>query len=221
MLSSFNHRCRNSLNGIKMSLYLFKREIGGPRPNSLCELERSYQQIEALFDRLQMLYRPLSLTLVRSPLGRFFDERLNLWQSWFSVRGRTIEISRPTDDLPCDFDPMLMALGLDAFAAWRAEACPAASHAVLTWRIADGSPELTWSERCPGNNGSPRAGENGTDRTRDANVEFDSLAQVLLKRVILAHRGCLEFSCEPGLVMTLRWPRLQSVEPARCCSATG
>ena len=28
MLSSFNHRCRNSLNGIKMSLYLFKREVG-------------------------------------------------------------------------------------------------------------------------------------------------------------------------------------------------
>ena len=34
MLSSFNHQCRNSLNGIKMSLYLFKREAGGPMPSA-------------------------------------------------------------------------------------------------------------------------------------------------------------------------------------------
>ena len=34
MLRSFNHQCRNSLNGIKMSLYLFKREAGGPMPSA-------------------------------------------------------------------------------------------------------------------------------------------------------------------------------------------
>jgi signal transduction histidine kinase len=81
MLSSFNHRCRNLLNGIKMSLYLFKHEIGGERPRSLGELERAYQQLEAIFDRLQVIYRPLNLTLVRAPLGRFFDERLPSWHS--------------------------------------------------------------------------------------------------------------------------------------------
>ena len=121
MLSSFNHRCRNSLNGIKMSLYLFKREVGGPMPGSLGELERSYQQLEVLFDRLQVIYRPLSLTLVRSPLGRFFDERLPSWRSCFSRRGRTLDLARPADDLPGDFDPMYLGLGLDAFVAWRAE----------------------------------------------------------------------------------------------------
>ncbi len=32
ILSTFNHRCRNSLNGIKMSLYLFKRAVTGRCP---------------------------------------------------------------------------------------------------------------------------------------------------------------------------------------------
>ena len=83
MLSCFNHRCRNSLNGIKMSLYLFKRELGASMPGTLGELERSYYQLEVFFDRLQMVYRPLSLTLVRSPLGRFFNEQLPSWRSRF------------------------------------------------------------------------------------------------------------------------------------------
>jgi signal transduction histidine kinase len=139
MLSSFNHRCRNSLNGIKMSLYLFKRERAGPIPGCLGELERSYQQLEVLFDRLQVIYRPLTLTLVRSPLGRFFDERLPFWRSSFSLRGLTLDLDRPADDLPGDFDPMYLGLGLDAFVAWRAEAGQPNGKPVLSWRIVDGS----------------------------------------------------------------------------------
>ena len=116
-------------------------------PGSLGELERSYHQLEVFFDRLQMIYRPLSLTLVRSPLGRFFDERLPSWRSWFSARGRTLELARPADDLPGDFDPMFLGLGLDAIVAWRAEASSVNASAVLSWRIADGSFELRWEER--------------------------------------------------------------------------
>ena len=135
MLSSFNHRCRNSLNGIKMSLYLFKRELGGPMPGSLGELERSYHQLEVFFDWLQMVYRPLSLTVVRSPLGRFFDERLPSWRSRFSARGRSLDLAPPADDLPGDFDPMFLGLGLDAIITWRAETSDANVRAVLSWRI--------------------------------------------------------------------------------------
>ena len=40
LLSSFNHRCRNSLNGIKMSLYLYKRELGGLVPENLGDIFR-------------------------------------------------------------------------------------------------------------------------------------------------------------------------------------
>ena len=89
-----------------MSLYLFKREVDGPMPGDWLELERAYQELEVLFDRLQMIYRPLSLTLVRSPLGRLFDERLPSWRSWFKLRGRTLDLGPPEVDLPGDFDPM-------------------------------------------------------------------------------------------------------------------
>ena len=95
MLSSFNHRCHNSLNGIKMSLYFFKREVDGPIPRCCSELERSYQEIEELFNRLQTIYRPLALTFVRSPLGPLLDQNLPTWRSWFSRRGRTLNSTGP------------------------------------------------------------------------------------------------------------------------------
>ena len=96
MLSSFNHRCRNSLNGIKMSLYLFKREVGGPMPGELGELERSYQQLEVLFDRLQMIYRPLSLDAGSFPAGPAFRRALAVLALVVQPRGRTLDSARPT-----------------------------------------------------------------------------------------------------------------------------
>ena len=45
MLRGFNHRCRNSLNGIKMSLYLTSGN-GWSRCPFWVELERTYQEIE-------------------------------------------------------------------------------------------------------------------------------------------------------------------------------
>ena len=52
-----------------MSLYLFKREADGPMPECWIELERIYEELEVSFDRLQVIYRPLPVTMVRSPLG--------------------------------------------------------------------------------------------------------------------------------------------------------
>ena len=137
MLSSFNHQCRNSLNGIKMSIYLFKREAGGPMPQRWLELERTYQELERLFDRLQVIYRPLSLTLVRSPFGQLVSERLPTWRSWFDLRGRALDVAPPGDDGPSDFDPMYLGLALDAFVAWRAEAGYANFQTSLSWKIED------------------------------------------------------------------------------------
>jgi hypothetical protein len=213
MLSSFNHRCRNSLNGIKMGLYLYKREVGGPMPGGWGDLERSYQQLEVLFDRLQVIYRPLSLTLVRCPLGRLVDERLPSWRACFSLKGRTLELARPADDQPGDFDPMYLGLGLDACVAWRAESGQANGNTVLSWKIADGSFECRWEERRSANSSLTRERDNEHRHGSRPNGWVDSLAHRLLKRIVSAHGGHVETNCDPPFVMTVRWPRFQVCEP--------
>jgi hypothetical protein len=213
MLSSFNHRCRNSLNGIKMSLYLFKREVGGPVSGSVEELERSYQQLELLFDRLQVIYRPLTLTLVRSPLGRLFDERLPFWRFSFSQRGRAFDLARPLDDLPGDFDPMYLGLGLNAFVAWRAEAGQPLGCPILSWRVVDGSFEVRWEERRPAIGSLAHHRDNGPSHDFRPEERIDSLAHPLLKRIVAAHGGSVETNCNPAFVATVRWPRFQVSQP--------
>src|SRR4051794_39610109 len=56
-LRGFCHQSRNSLNGIKMSLYLFRREARGALPECWDEVETIYQDVVSLFDRLQTIYR--------------------------------------------------------------------------------------------------------------------------------------------------------------------
>jgi hypothetical protein len=215
MLSSFNHRCRNSLNGIKMSLYLFKRDVGGPMPRCLGELERSYQQLEVLFERLQLIYRPLTLTLVRSPLGRFFDERLPSWRNCFNLRGRMLDLARPADDLPGDFDPMYLALGLDAFVAWRAESGQPDGNPILSWRIVDSSFEFRWYERRLAKGSRTPERDNGQSPGFGPDERIDSLAHRLLNRIVAAHGGSVQTNCDPAFVTTVRWPRFQVREPGK------
>jgi hypothetical protein len=212
MLSSFNHRCRNSLNGIKMSLYLCKQDANGSRPDCWLELERTYQQLERLLERLQVIYRPLSLAPVRSPLGRLFDERLPSWRAWFNVRGRTIQVDAPVEDAPGDFDPMYLGLGFDAFVAWRAEAACADSQARLRWRILDGSFELTWEEALLENSATLSDDEIGPNQPSRPKGRVDCLALPLLARIVSAHGGCVETVSDPALVMRLGWPQFQAGE---------
>lgn len=207
MLSSFNHKCRNSLNGIKMSLYLFKREAGGPMPQCWLELERTYQELERLFDRLQVIYRPLTLTLVRSPFGQLVSERLPTWRSWFQLRGRALDVVPPREDDPSEFDPMYLGLALDAFVAWRAEAGYANFQTSLSWKIEGDFLEVRCEEarpaafcqaaqrQCVSAHGSRPLGQ------------IDSLALPLLARIVSAHKGYLETSSEPDFTMRLRFPR--------------
>jgi hypothetical protein len=220
MLRSFNHRCRNSLNGIKMSLYLFKRELGELSLPNLGELERAYHRLEVFFDWLQMIYRPLTVTLVRSPLGRLFDERIATWRSRFCTHGRTLELDPPLDDLAGEFDPMLLGLGLEAIIEWRAEACAANSKGILSWRIHGGLFEVRWQER--------RALNGSYNADRDHNVPqnmrpvppVNSLAYLLLERIASAHGGMMETHYAPSFVMTLRWPQARGGAPAPCSGGT-
>ena len=62
-LGGFSHRCRNLLNGMKMSLYFMRRGAEQPLPQWWDGLEQNYRGIEELLDQLQAIYRPISLDL--------------------------------------------------------------------------------------------------------------------------------------------------------------
>jgi hypothetical protein len=210
LLSGFNHRCRNSLNGIKMSLYLSKREWDGPTPPCWLELERTYQEIERLFDRLQVIYRPLSVTMVRSPLGQLVAERLPSWRSLFAPNGRTLEVDPPRQEVSGDFDPMHLGLGLDAFVAWRADNSSAMGNPRLSWRIDADFFEIAWRE---GSSHSPcNYPERETRLTDETSPPcgVDCLALPLLARIVSAHGGYQETTLDPAFGLKLRWPRFHA-----------
>ena len=213
MLASYNHRCRNSLNGIKMGLYLFKREADGPMPPCWVELARIYDEIERSFDQLQLIYRPLPVRMVRSPLGLLVIERLPTWRSCFSGKGRTLDIDRPNQDDSGDFDPTYLALSLDAFVAWRAEAAQPMWRSLLSWRIADGCFEVSWDEIRPSRHTSDDEHVSGIPHGSRSAVRVDSLALPLLTRVAAAHGGSLETTYEPSFGVKFRWPQFRSNEP--------
>jgi len=215
ILGCFNHRCRNALNGIKMGLYLFKRETSGPMHRCWTELAQTYEEIERVFDRLQVIYRPMSVNTVRSPLGLLVTERLPAWCTSFSGKGRTLDIDRPDDDDPGDFDPMYLGLGLDAFIAWRAEAGDPKRQSSLSWRTANGCFEVSWDEFRPAKRSSGNTHDFGVPQGPRPTVRVDSLALPLLARVVAAHGGFLETTSDPAFGVKLRWPQFRSSEPIK------
>jgi hypothetical protein len=216
LLGCFNHRCRNTLNGIKMSLYLSKRELQGPMPASWLELERNYQDIEQLFDRLQMIYRPLRLSMVRSPLGQLIEERLPGWRSILGSNGQTLQLIRPDDAVSGDFDPMHLGLALDAFVAWRAVITAVPRRCLLSWRGDEEFCELGWSEEPIDGIGTRCNSEIAQTTPTIARRGGDCLAVPLLARIIHAHGGDQEIASAPGFTIRLRWPRFHGSDEPPC-----
>lgn len=211
VLSGFCHRCRNSLNGIKMSLYLFRRESRGAVPDCWDQIESVYHQVESLFDHLQTIYRPMSLAMVRSPLDALIQQHLPKWRSWYESRGRCLRIDPPCTEVPGEFDPAQIGVGLDALAAWRAEVCPPGALTRVAWVVNDGSIQLRWHEVTGAHPDDPpqHAGiANGRDGARSSRP-VDALALPLLARIVAAHGGRLEFEPGPGFGVLLRWPQSQ------------
>jgi hypothetical protein len=210
MLSGFSHRYRNLLNGIKMSLYLFRREVKGSVPTYWNELERTYQDIERLIDHLQTIYRPMNVSMVRSPLGPLIADLTPRWQSWLQAQGRMLELDPPGQDLPGDFDPMQMGSGLDALVAWRAETGDPRWQPRLSWRMTDGFFEVRWDDAWVKSLATPLNGRAGPSPCSDASRRVDCLVLPLLARIVAAHGGRLDSTREPSLRLRLRWPRFQS-----------
>jgi hypothetical protein len=206
MLSGYSHRCRNSLNGLKMSLYLFRREAGQGIPSLWDDLERTYRRIESLFDHLQAIYRPMTVTTIRSSLGLLIKERAPKWQSGFQAVGQALELVPPTEEALGDFDPIQLGMGLDALASWRAESAEMGTQTRIAWGCRDGSFELEWQDR---SEGEPSSSGRPDDSGPDPASPPRSLVVPLLARIVEAHGGRLESADGPRLHLKLGWPQFQ------------
>ncbi len=212
-LSGFNHRCRNMLNSMKMGFYLTKRAATGPLPERWDELNRTYIEVERLFDLIQSIYRTMSLTLVRRPFGAIVEERRLCWVAAFDRHDLTLRIEPPDEEEAGEFDAMRLSAALDAFVSWRAESLAPGGEAVLSWTTTPGGFEVEWAESASAMfDGTPRrptsAHESLASTTR-------SLALPLLARVVAEHRGRLDWSPRPRVQASLRWPLTAATDHGR------
>ena len=215
-LSGFCHRCRNSLNGIKLSLYLFRREARGRVPECWSDLESTYQQVEGIFDALQAIYRPVTSAKVRLEVESLMSEHLPKWRSWFESRGLAIRLEAPEEAVPGDLDPVQLGAGLDAVARWRAEAGSSGMVARVGWSASDGMIELSWEESVPGSaDAADRPGLGPADDRRPASRPVDSLALPILARVVAEHGGRLQIGTLRGLSLRARWPQFETADACR------
>jgi hypothetical protein len=208
MLRQFSHRCRNSLSGIKLGLYLLKKELQDPARSHWNDLGRRCEEIEKLFDRLDRIYQSPSMTLVRSPLGALFAERFPLWRSLYPAWAHTILLDPPEQDEAGDFDPSQLGLGLDALVTWRADSGESRAPR-LAWRTAGSEFQISWRE-------TAECAENPARRSPEAPVGSRpgdcaaSLALLLLARVAADHGGDLENRHDPALNVLIRWPQFRA-----------
>ena len=209
-LSGFSHRCRNLLNGMKMDLYFVRRKSVRPLPAWWDEVERHYQGIEGLFDQLQAVYRPVSLTLVSAPFGSLVQDRQQVWSDWLASRGGTLETIPPQRETAGEFDPMYLSMALDSLIRLRASVAPTEQNVQLSWRTCKLGFQVTWRETAPVARSPGRALAATEDSQGPFNAAPPRLAIPLLARVMTAHQGTMEWGREPGFHVVLRWPLVQS-----------
>lgn len=196
IMGGFCHQCRNTLNSLRLSLYLANRDSSAATIPAWSDLESHYRSVERMFDRLQTICRPMRLTPIRASLSLVIDQH---WAEWVAAMGATgglLERIAPAGPDVGDFDPIRLAEGLDAFVRWRAREGTPGQRAELRWVVSDGRFALLWSES---GSSAGAACEDGLERA-------DSLALPLLARVISAHGGTLDLSLRNGLHLGASWP---------------
>ncbi len=214
VLSSFCHRCRNSLNGIKLSLYLFRREARGAVPHCLGEIEGMYQQVEHFFDRLQAIYRPMDVRKMEGSIDELIRTHAHRWRSLYESKGQALRLEPPEASVLAEFDPNLLGQGLDAIAAWRAEVATASTISRVAWGLCDDWIEIEWREEV--RTGPPDLVEHaGGLIRRDPGISLarvDPMAIPLLARIAASHDGILERDPGEGFAIRIRWPRKSRIE---------
>lgn len=210
-LSGFNHRCRNMLNSMKIGFYLTKRAASGPMPDRWDELNRTYTEVERLFDLIQGIYRTMSLTMVRRPFRAVVDELRPSWRETFERRGLTLLVEPPVREAVGEFDAMQLASALDGFIAWRASVLGSGGGAVLSWSTVGGRFQVRWTETA----GATQPAEHATTPTPPYSAlaaTTRSLSLPLLARVIAEHRGRLAWTPGSEASAYFWWP-LTVTEP--------
>jgi len=140
---TYCHQYRNTLNSLKMCLYLARR--GGD--NEFWHvLERNYSDVEIVLDRFQLLLRPISLNRVTLPIALLFDDRKATWAELLKARGRRLIFVEPEAPVLCSFDPLRLAQAFDNLVAWRSDAGPPDADLRLSWTCERGCLCLTWEE---------------------------------------------------------------------------
>ena len=195
-----------------MSLYLMRRGAGGDVPECWEEIERAYQRVESLFDHLQLIYRPMGLTMVRCSLCQLIKDHEAKWRTSLQSKGRALELHPPEREVAGDLDPIQFGIGLDAMAKWRAEAGEPTWQTRISWRTHDGCFEICWEEFPAASAQQPvfSAREAGLAEDPERVRRADSLAILLVDRILAAHRGRLERAGEGSMCWTMRWPLYRS-----------
>jgi hypothetical protein len=195
ILGGYCHQCRNTLNSLKLSLYLARRG-GAPDTSTIWdELEPRYQAVERLFDRLQMICRPMMLSPSRLPLALLIEEHRPKWDALLAEHGRRLELLPPRKPVVGDYDPYRLGQGLDALVALCAEQGESDAPIGLHWSSVGSQIQLEWDD-------SEISGS-GASEHFDAS---DPFALPFLARIISAHGGTLDVSLDQGLRLLCRWP---------------
>jgi hypothetical protein len=197
ILGPFCHQSRNVLNCLKLSLYLSQRNDARSSESLWADLERRYLAVEQLFDRLQTICRPLSLSLIKLSLSLLINERQESWGELFATHQRSLKLIPPEFEDEGEYDPHWLGQALDQFVVWRASTGRAEQDALLRWWTEHGQFHLEWTETGIGSGGV-------THEDRD---HSGSLALPLLARVISAHGGVLTIVEPPGRHLRASWPQ--------------
>jgi hypothetical protein len=204
VLGPFYHQGRNILNSIKLSLYLARREQAQSEIEEWSEVEKSYQEIEDLYDSLQLIFRPISLSRVRMSLTLLMEDRRKSWVDRFAVRGGTLELVGPRMAAVGEYDPNCLGRALDGFVRWRAGVGENGSSALLNWSTKGGDFHVEWTELEP----VFKAEEGVNARGAIEASRHEPLALPILGRVVTAHGGAMELIRPLGQHLRLSWPQV-------------
>jgi hypothetical protein len=196
ILGGFCHKCRNTLNCLKLSLYLAKRESAPDALSLLRQLEPHYRAVEQIFEQLQTICRPMSLSPVKLDLALLIEQHWPSWNQWMGTNQRRLDLFPPEVPAVGEFDPQRLGQGLDALIAWRAEAGAPRAPARLRWRVQDQRFRIDWEE--------PTAC--GIESPTPVPATSSSLALPLLSRVVSAHGGHVDLSVRDDVRIGLSWP---------------